>query len=128
MCSETSLTTPEENIHVVRDNEESKKPDEKKKEEPSKWTKKAKANKQEPYALIPEIQAELNEIVSPMEIFELITGPEELVDLIVVQTNLCAQQEGRKFTVNNNELKALTESMGINYIMAINKLPSIGEY
>ena len=113
---------------MVRDNEESKKPDEKKKEEPSKWTKKAKANKQEPYALIPEIQAELNEIVSPMEIFELITGPEELVDLIVVQTNLCAQQEGRKFTVNNNELKALTESMGINYIMAINKLPSIGEY
>ena len=37
-----------------------KKPDKKKKEEPWKWTEKAKANKQEPCALIPEKQAELN--------------------------------------------------------------------
>ena len=42
---DTSLTTPEANIHVVRDNEESKKPDKKKNEEPWKWIKKAKANK-----------------------------------------------------------------------------------
>ena len=48
-------------------------------------------NKQEPYALIAETQAELNEIVSPMEIFELVTGLEELIDLIVVQTNLYPQ-------------------------------------
>ena len=47
-----------------------------------------KANKQEPYALIAETQSELNEIVSPMKIFELVTGLEELIDLIVVQTNL----------------------------------------
>ena len=40
----TSMTTPEANIHVVRDNGESKKPDKKKKEEPWKWTKNAKAN------------------------------------------------------------------------------------
>ena len=38
-----------------------KKPDKKKKEEPWKWTKKSKANKQEPCALIPEIQPQLNE-------------------------------------------------------------------
>ena len=50
---DTSLTTPEANIHVVRDNEESKKPDKKKNEEPWKWIKKAKANKQEPCAFIP---------------------------------------------------------------------------
>ena len=60
---DTSLTTREANIHLVRGHEESKKPDKKKKEEPWKWTKKAKANKQEPCALIPEIQAELNKIV-----------------------------------------------------------------
>ena len=122
---DTSLTTPEANIHVVRDNGESKKPDKKKKEEPWKWTKNAKANQQEPCALIPEILTELNEIVSPMEIFELVTGLEELIDLIVVQTNLCAQQKGRNVTVDNNELKAF---LGINYIMAINKLPTIAEY
>ena len=46
---DTSLTTPGANIHVVGDNEESKKPDKEKKEEPWKWTKKAKANKQELY-------------------------------------------------------------------------------
>ena len=60
-----------------------------------------------------------------MEIFELVTGLEELIDLIVVQTNLYAQQKGRSFTIDNNELKAF---LWINYIMAINKLPTIAEY
>ena len=85
---DTSLTTPEANIHVVRDNEESKKSDKKKDEQPWKWTKKTKkaeANKQEPCALVPEIQVELNKIVSPMEIFELVTGLKELIDLNIVQ-------------------------------------------
>ena len=97
------MTTPEANIHVVRDNEESKNLDKKKKKEPWKWTKKAKANE---CALIPETQAELKEIVSPMEIFELVAGLEELIDLNVVQTNLYAQQKGRNFIVDSNELKA----------------------
>ena len=44
------------------------------KEKPWKWRKKAKANKQEPCALISEIQAELNETVSSMGIFELVTS------------------------------------------------------
>ena len=57
-----------------------------------------------------------------MKIFELATGIEELIDLIVVQTNLYAQQKGRNFTVYNNELKAF---LGINYIMAIHKLITI---
>ena len=71
----TSLTNSEANIYVVRYNEESKQPDKKKmKEKPWKWRKKAKANKQEPCALISEIQAELNETVSSMGIFELVTS------------------------------------------------------
>ena len=41
-----------------------------------------------------------------MEIFELATGLEKLIDCIVVQTNLYAQQKGRRFTVDNNALKA----------------------
>ena len=60
-----------------------------------------------------------------MEIFELVNGLEELIDLIVVQTNLCAQQNRRNVTVDNNELKAF---LGINYVMAINKLPAVAEY
>ena len=81
---------------MVRDDEESKDPDKKKKEEQWKQTKKVKTNKKEPFALIPEIQSELNEIVSPMDIFELVTGPEELIDVTVVQTNFYVQQTGRK--------------------------------
>ena len=60
-----------------------------------------------------------------MEIFELVTGLEELIDLIIVQTNLYAQLKWRNFTIDNNELKAF---LGINYIMAINRLPTIAEY
>ena len=60
-----------------------------------------------------------------MEIFELVAGLEELIHLIVVQTNFSTQQKGRDFTVHNNELKAF---LVINYIMAINKLPTIAEY
>ena len=86
-------------------------------------TKKEKANKQEPCALIPEIKAKLNKIVSPIEIFQLVAGLDELIDLIVVETN--AQQKGKNLTVDNNELKAF---LGINYIMAINKLPKIAEF
>ena len=122
---DTSLTTPKANIRMVRDDEESKDPDKKKEEEQWKQTKKAKIHKKEPFALIPEIQSELNEIVSPMDIFELVTGPVELIDLTVVQTNFYAQQTGRNFTVDNNELKAF---LWINYIMTINKLPTIVEY
>ena len=44
---------------------------------------------------------------------------------VVVQTNIYASQKGRNFTVNNNELKAF---LVINYIMAINKLPTTVEY
>ena len=43
----------------------------------------------------------------------LVTGLEEPIDLIAFQTNLYAQQRGRDFDVDNNELKAFLE---INYI------------
>ena len=52
--------------------------------------------------LFQKYKAELNEIVSSMEIFELAAGLEELVDLIVVQSNLHAQQKVRNFTADNN--------------------------
>ena len=63
--------------------------------------------------------------MSPIKIFELVTGLKELIELIVVETDLYAQQKGRNFTVDNNELKAF---LRINYIMAINKLPTIAKY
>ena len=38
-------------------------------------------------ALVPEIQSNLNETVSLIEIFSLVTGLEELPELIVEQSN-----------------------------------------
>ena len=69
----------------------------------------------------PEMQPNLNEIVSPMEIFSLVTGLKELLELIVEQSNLYAHQNGRNI-VTKEELKVF---FGINCVMAINKLPTI---
>ena len=69
----------------------------------------------------PEIQPNLNEIVSPMEIFSLVIGLKELLGLIVEQSNLYAHQNGRN-TFTKEELKVF---FGINCVMAINKLPTI---
>ena len=55
----------------------------------------------------------------------LVTGLKELLELIVEQSNIYAHQNGRNFTVTKEELKAF---LGINFVMAINKLPTIAEY
>ena len=65
---------------------------------------------QEECHLVPEIQPNLNETVSPIEIFSLVTSLEELP---------------RNFTVTKEELKPL---LRINFVMTINKLPTIAEY
>ena len=72
-----------------------------------------------------EIQPNLNETVSPREIFSLVTGLVELLQLIVEQFNLYAHQNGGNFTVTKEELKAF---LGKNFVMAISKLPMIVEY
>ena len=74
---------------------------------------------------MPEIQPNLNETLSPTEILYLVTELEELLELTVEQSNLYAHQNGRNFTVTKKELKAF---LGINLVMAINKLSTIAEY
>ena len=44
--------------------------------------------------------------------------------MIIKQSNVYANQNRRNFTVTKEELKAF---LGINVIMAINKLPTIAE-
>ena len=89
-----------------------------KKEELRKWTKKEKVTKQGECHLVPEIQPNLNETVSTIEIFSFVTGLEELLELTVEQSNLYAHQNGRNFIVTKEELKAF---LGITFVMAINK-------
>ena len=88
------------------------------------WTKKLKITKQEECHLLPEIQPSLNENVSPREIFSLVTSLEKLLELIVEQSNLYTYKNERNFLVNKEKLKAFLE---INFVMAINKLPTIAE-
>ena len=119
-----SLTTPEANLHVeASGNHQSKKKEKNTKEELWKWTK--KDIKLEQCHLVPEIPPNLNETVPPIEIFSLVTVLEELLELIVEQLNLYAHQNGRNFTVTKEELKAF---LGINFVMAINKSPTIADY
>ena len=73
---------------------------------------------------MPEIKPNLNETISPIEIFSLMTSLEELLELIGEQWNLYVHQNGRNFTVTREELKAF---LGINIFMALNKLPTIAE-
>ena len=58
-----------------------------------------KVTKHEECHVVPEIQPNVNETVSPIEIFSLMTGLEELVELTVEQSNLYPHQNVRNFTV-----------------------------
>ena len=93
---DTSLITPEANLHVVPSDNQSKKKEKNKKEE----------FKQEECHLVPARQPDLNETVFPIEIFPLVTGFKELLELIVEQSNFYAHQNGRNFTVSKEERKA----------------------
>ena len=121
----SSLTTPEANLHLVPSDSESKEKENNKKKELWTWTKKVKVTRQEECHLVPEIHPNINETVSPMEIFPLVTSLKELLELRVEEANLYTHQNGRSFTVTKEELKAF---LGIKLVMAVNKLPAIAKY
>ena len=62
---------------------------------------------------------------SPLDVFEKVMQLDKLVTLIVTETNRYAQQNGRNFVTNAAEMKAF---FGMNYIMGVNKLPTIHHY
>ena len=62
---------------------------------------------------------------TPVDIFPAVTDIESLINLIAVEGNLYAQQKGREFQTNEQEMRAF---LGINYVMSINKLPTIKSY
>ena len=72
-----------------------------------------------------EIQPNLNEAISSIEIFSLVIGLEELLQLIGEQSNIHAHQNGRNFTVTKEELKGF---LRINFVIAMNKLRTIAKY
>ena len=49
----------------------------------------------------------------------------ELLEIIVTKTNRYTTQKGCNFETTEDEMKAF---LGINFIMGINKLPSLEDY
>ena len=82
-----------------------------------------KVTKQEECHFLPEIQPNLNETVSPKELFSLVTGLEELLELIDDRSNLYADQNGINLTFTTEELKAFPRIPNISI-----SHPTIAEY
>ena len=62
----------------------------------------------------------LNETVSPRKLFSLVTGLEELLELIIEQSDLYAHQNGRNFTVTKAELKIFIRIDFVSYSQLLN--------
>ena len=62
---------------------------------------------------------------APFDIFSAVTDIKNLIKLIAVKSNLYAHQKVREFQSNEQEMRAF---LGINYVMSINKIPTIKSY
>ena len=67
----------------------------------------------------------MQEHCTHFDMFQKVTNLDELINLIVVQSNLYAQQNGREFQTNVKEIMAF---LGINHIISINYLRIVQSY
>lgn len=59
------------------------------------------------------------------DVFKKVSDLDVLLDLLVEESIRYAQQNGREFTIDKEEMAAF---LGINYIMSINTLPNVESY
>ena len=124
------LLIPNDNVHIVSaENEEDKtKKTKKSKGKQNKipsftWTKRANPHEREDCTLKTEVIIE--EMQETFDMFWKVINLDELINLIVVQSNLYAQQNGCEFQTNAKKMMAF---LGINYTMSINHLPTVQSY
>ena len=67
----------------------------------------------------------MQEHCTPFDMFWKVKKLNEPINLIVVQSNLYAQQNGREFQTN---AQVMMTFLGINYIVSINQLPTVQSY
>lgn len=89
------------------------------------WRKKETPVKRNTCNLSGTVLLDVNENSTPYDVYIKTLDWASLKTLIADQTNLYAQQNGREFVTNEEEINAF---IGINFIMAINKLPCISDY
>ena len=118
------ILTPEASIHIVKDNENEQGKNLKNKldEIQFQWRPKIALNIREECNLVGEVYHQLKENTSPLDVYEKVVNLDDLIELLVTQSNLYSQQNGRHFKTNPEEKKAF---LGTNYVMAVNKLAVI---
>ena len=127
------LFVPDANAHIVSagngedETKKAKKSKGKQKEIPSfTWRKRANPHEREECTLKAEvITEEMQEHCAPFHMLWKVTNLDELINLIVVQSNLYARQNGREFQTNAKEMMTF---LGINCIMSINQVPTVQSY
>ena len=72
-----------------------------------------------------DIIYQFQEHLIPFDVFSAGTYLDGFVKLLADESNLYAQQNGREFHINKQEMRAF---LGINYIVSINKTPTIQSY
>ena len=118
------ILTPEASIHIVKDNENEQGKNLKNKldEIQFQWRPKIALNIREECNLVGEVYHQLKENTSPLDVYEKVVNLNDLIELLVTQSNLYSQQNGRHFKTNPEEKKAF---LGTNYVMAENQLAVI---
>ena len=123
-AASTQDNTPEANLYVVPRDNQSKKKEKNKKEELWNWTKNVKVTKQEECHLVPEIQPNLNEYFPHINIFFGNWSKRAArIDSWTIKL-LCSSEWKKLYSYQGR-----TESISWkNFVVAINKLPTIAEY
>ena len=101
-------------------------PEKKGKKEPAwKWSKTPKLCAKQPCVLTADVLVDTSSEPTPFKIFSKTVDLNKLIAEISVQTNFYTMQNGRQFITDEEEIRAF---LGMNYIMAVNKLPNIEHY
>ena len=118
------IMIPEANVHVAGDGQPPRK---KKKagENGIKWQKKNSPHSREPCTLEATVLHEYEGEATPITVFSQASNAKPLINLLVEQSVIYAQQNGRPYDTTVEEMSAF---IGMNYIMGINKLPKIHSY
>ena len=90
-----------------------------------KWEDKEKPMTKKECNFEAEVLVDLDHGSTPFDIFQTVEGMNELLELIVTETNRYATQKGHNFETTEDEMKVF---LGINFIMCINNLPSLEDY
>ena len=100
-------TAPESSILIVKDNEKEQAKNSKGKleEVQFQWRRNIAPKIKEKFNLVGEVCHQLKESTSPLKVYEKVVNLDVLIELLVTQSNLNSQQNGRHFITNPEEMK-----------------------